>query len=230
MKIAVISDLHSNLEAFEAVIKSLPEYDKLICLGDIVGYGPQPNEVVERLIQLGPTTVLLGNHDHAVVTGKTSDFSQNAAVAVQWTRERISQTNLAYLSHLQPSAKMEIGSKSLALYHGSPRDPLAEYVYPGIPAASAKRLVHQSGAQLVFLGHTHVPMLYSLEGEMLGNPGSIGQPRDGDPRASFSILTLTKETLSFDVRRIEYNVDPVAQKIRQAGLPGFLADRLYTGM
>ncbi len=230
MKIAVISDIHSNLDSFEAVIKSLPEYDKLICLGDIVGYGPQPNEVVERLIQLQPTTVLLGNHDHAVVTGDTSDFSQHAAVAVEWTRERISQTNLAYLSHLQPSAKMEIGGTSLALYHGSPRDPLAEYVYPGIPAASAKKLVHESGAQLVFLGHTHVPMLYSFEGEMLGNPGSVGQPRDGDPRASFAILTLTKEKLAFDVTRIEYNIDPVAKKIHQAGLPGFLADRLYTGM
>lgn len=230
MNIAVISDIHSNVEAFEVVIRSLPEYDKLICLGDIVGYGPQPNEVVERLRQLQPTTVLLGNHDHAVVTGDTSDFSQHAALAIQWTRKCISQTNLAYLSHLQPSAKMEIRSTSLALYHGSPRDPLAEYIYPGTPAASAKRLVHESGAQLVFLGHTHVPMLYTFEGEMLGNPGSVGQPRDGDPRASFAILTLTKEKFSFDVKRIEYNIDLVAQKIRQAGLPGFLADRLYTGM
>jgi putative phosphoesterase len=230
LRIAVVSDIHSNLDAFETVIENLPAYDKLICLGDIVGYGPQPNEVVERLRQLRPTTVLLGNHDHAVATGDVSNFSQHAAVAVQWTRKCISQANLAYLSHLQPSARMEIGSTSLGLYHGSPRDPLAEYIFPGLPATSAKRLIHESGARLVLLGHTHVPMLYSFEEEMLGNPGSVGQPRDGDPRASFAILTLTKEKFSFDITRAEYNIDPVAQKIRHAGLPEFLAERLYAGM
>lgn len=230
MRIAIISDIHSNLEAFETVIKNLPEYDKLICLGDIVGYGPQPNQVVERLRRLQPTAVLLGNHDHAVATGDTSDFSQHAAVAVKWTRERISQTNLAYLSHLQPSARMEVGNTSLGLYHGSPRDPLAEYIFRGITAPSVKRLIQESGARLVLLGHTHVPMLYSFEEELLGNPGSVGQPRDGDPRASFAILTLTKDKFSFDIRRVEYDIDPVARMIREAGLPRFLADRLYTGM
>jgi putative phosphoesterase len=228
--IGVISDIHSNLEAFEAVIKTLPNCDKLICLGDVVGYGPQPNEVVERLKQLQPTVVLLGNHDHAVVTGDTSDFSEHAAAAVKWTRRCISKTNLAYLSHLKPSAGIEIGSTRLGLYHGSPRDPLSEYIFPGIPENTARRLIHDTGTQVVLLGHTHMPMLYSFEHEMLGNPGSVGQPRDGDPRASFAILTIEDARFTFEVKRVRYGIDPVAQKIRRAGLPEFLADRLNIGM
>lgn len=230
MIIAVISDIHSNLEAFEAVIKNLPRWDRLICLGDIVGYGPQPNEVVERLKQLQPTIVLLGNHDHAVVTGNTSDFSQHAATAVEWTRERINEANLAYLSTLKPTARIELGGTSVGLYHGSPRDPLSEYVFPDIPATTAKKLIQESGVQLVLLGHTHMPMLYSFENQMLGNPGSVGQPRDGDPRASFGVLTLADAKFSFHIKRVEYGIDGVAEKIHRAGLSEFLADRLYIGM
>jgi len=231
LKIAVISDIHSNLEALETVISNLPDYDLLICLGDIVGYGPQPNEVVERLRELTPTIVLLGNHDNAVVTGDTSDFSHHAAVAVEWTRACLDPKNLTYLSELQPSERVEIANTAVGCYHGSPNDPLSEYVYPGMPASSAKELIRKSGARLVLLGHTHVPMLYDLRGDMLGNPGSVGQPRDGDPRASFAIMTVdNSESYSFDIRRIDYEIRKVVEKILDAGLPRFLADRLYTGM
>ena len=230
-RIAVISDIHSNLEAFDAVITNLPQHDKLVCLGDIVGYGPQPNEVIERLADLKPTIVLLGNHDHAVVTGDTSDFSENAAVAVHWTRKRISQTSIAYLSRLQPSAKFEAEGVSLGLYHGSPRDPLSEYVYPGIPATWVQKIVHEGAARIVLLGHTHVPMIYPLKGELLGNPGSVGQPRDGDPRASFAVLSVeSSEKFSLEIKRIEYDIEKTANSIVKEGLPRFLSERLYTGM
>lgn len=231
LRIAVISDIHSNLEAFDTVIRNLPQYDKLICLGDIVGYGPQPNEVIERLAGLKSTIVLRGNHDHAVVTGVTSGFSENAATAVHWTRKRINQTSLTYLSRLQPSAKTEAEGVSLGLYHGSPQNPLSEYVYPGIAAFSAKRIMDESGARIVLLGHTHVPMNYSLDGGMLGNPGSVGQPRDGDPRASFAVLSVENSgRFSLEIKRIEYNIEKVANAIVKVGLPIFLAERLYTGM
>jgi putative phosphoesterase len=231
LRIAVISDIHSNLDAFEKVISNLPQHDKLLCLGDIVGYGPQPNEVIEQLRQLEPAIVLLGNHDHAVVTGDTSDFSPHAAVAVEWTRTRIEPSNLSYLSQLQPSAQIQFAGNTIGLYHGSPSDPLSEYIYPGMPASTAKGLVRESGAQIVLLGHTHVPMFYILDGEVLGNPGSVGQPRDGDPRASFAILTISSdEKPSFEVKRVDYDVEKVADRILREGLPTFLADRLYTGM
>lgn len=229
MRIAVISDIHSNLDAFEAVIANLPDYDELFCLGDLVGYGSQPNEVVERLRQLKPTVALMGNHDYAVVTGDTADFSAHAAEAVEWTRRNISAPNREYLAALRPSASLEKGGLLLGLFHGSPRDPLTEYVFPGIPTAVARNLIEDSGAEIVLLGHTHMPMMYSFGDLMLGNPGSIGQPRDGDPRASFAILTIAGG-MTFEVKRVEYDVDAVAKRIVRAGLPRFLAERLYTGM
>ncbi len=230
MKVAVLSDIHSNLDALETVLATLPAYDDLLCLGDLVGYGPQPNEVVERLQSLNPAAVLMGNHDYAVATGDTEGFSQHASVAVDWTRRRIKRENLDYLSNLHPEAKLEISGISIALFHGSPKDPLTEYIFPGIPEPVAKKLIQTGGGRLVLLGHTHMPMLYLFEGEMLANPGSVGQPRDGDPRASFAILTVSGGKFSFDIKRIEYDIDSVASKIVRAGLPQFLAERLYIGM
>jgi putative phosphoesterase len=230
LRIVIISDIHSNLEAFRNVIADLPPYDRLLCLGDLVGYGPQPNEVVEQLRQLHPTMALMGNHDYAVATGDTGGFSPYAAVAVEWTRRHIKPANLDYLSNLHPSARLELSNIGLALFHGSPGDPLSEYIFPGIPERLARRMIQKAGAPVVLLGHTHMPMVYSFHGEMLANPGSVGQPRDGDPRAAFAILTLSDGEFSFDIKRVEYDLDAVAGKIIQAGLPEFLANRLYTGM
>jgi putative phosphoesterase len=226
----VISDIHSNLEAFLTVIANLPPHDHLLFLGDLVGYGPQPNEVVEQLQQLQPAIVLKGNHDYAVSTGDASGFSSYAEIAVRWTRRQITPQNLDYLSNLPSSAKMKVNHTELALFHGSPRDSLSEYIFPGISARSARQLIQRAGAALVLLGHTHMPMLYDFEGEMLANPGSVGQPRDGDQRAAFAILTLSQGKFSFEVRRVEYDVDSVARKIIRKGLPEFLANRLYKGM
>jgi putative phosphoesterase len=226
----VISDIHSNLEAFLTVIANLPSYDHLLFLGDLVGYGPQPNEVVEQLQQLQPAIVLKGNHDYAVSTGDASGFSSYAEIAVRWTRRQITPQNLDYLSNLPSSAKIELNDTGFALFHGSPRDPLSEYIFPGISAQAARQLIQRAGAPLVLLCHTHMPMLYDFEGEMLANPGSVGQPRDGDQRAAFAILTLSEGKFSFEVRRVEYDVDSVARKIIREGLPEFLADRLYKGM
>jgi putative phosphoesterase len=226
----VISDIHSNLDAFQTVVTKLPPHDSLLFLGDLVGYGPQPNEVVEQLQQLQPATVLMGNHDYAVATGDASGFSPHAEIAVEWTRRHIRPKNLAYISGLHSSARVELSNTRLALFHGSPRDPLSEYIFPGIPNLLARKVIHSAAAPLVLLGHTHMPMVYSFEGEMLANPGSVGQPRDGDPRAAFAILTLSDGKLSFEIKRVEYDVDAVASKIIEAGLPEFLANRLYTGM
>ena len=230
MRVAILSDIHSNLAALEAVVRKLPRYDELICLGDLVGYGPQPNEVIDRLQQLQPTIVLMGNHDCAVVTGDVEGFSSHAAAAVEWTRRVVSGASVRYLAALKPSARVEREGVTLALFHGSPRDPLSEYVFPGFPERVGRGLVEMAGAKVVLLGHTHMPMLYRFNGDLLANPGSVGQPRDGDYRASFALLTLSHGEASFEVRRVEYDVSPVADRIIGNGLPSFLAERLYVGM
>jgi len=228
--IAVISDIHSNLTALEAVIDSLPKHDDLFCLGDIVGYGPQPNEVIARLAELRPSVTLLGNHDNAVVSGDVQGFSANAATAVEWTRRKMNEESRRHLATLKPSAKIRLEGHTFALFHGSPRDPLNEYVFPGIPATVGRSLVRTASARIVLLGHTHMPMLYRFEDGVLANPGSVGQPRDGDRRASFALLTLSEGDVKFEVRRVDYDVDPVADRILSSGLPSFLAERLYMGV
>jgi len=230
MRIAIVSDIHSNLDALEAVIARLPKYDELICLGDVVGYGPQPNEVIERLQQLRPTTVLMGNHDYAVVSGDIEGFSPHAARAIEWTRREISGSGRGYLATLEHSARLQREEATIALFHGSPRDPLTEYVFPGIPETVGRKLMDLARANVVLLGHTHMPMLYRFREGVLANPGSVGQPRDGDRRASFGLLTLSHGQVDFDVKRAEYDVGPVAERILRCGLPSFLAERLYMGV
>jgi len=230
MRIAIVSDIHSNLDALEAVVARLPKYDELICLGDVVGYGPQPNEVIERLQQLRPTTVLMGNHDYAVVSGDIEGFSPHAARAIEWTRREISGSGRGYLATLEHSARLQREEATIALFHGSPRDPLTEYVFPGIPETVGRKLMGLATANVVLLGHTHMPMLYRFREGVLANPGSVGQPRDGDRRASFGLLTLSHGQIDFDVKRVQYDVGPVAERILRCGLPSFLAERLYMGV
>ena len=230
MKIVVLSDIHANLNAFEAVVSKFPNYDELFCLGDLVGYGPDPNEIVERIQELRPTVVLMGNHDYAVVTGDVEGFSSNAAKAVEWTRRQMKDSGRRYLASLTPSIRLERDGVSFALYHASPRDPLFEYIYPGISETVGRSLVQTAGAQVVLLGHTHIPMLLRYNGNLMANPGSVGQPRDGDPRSSFALLTTCAGGTSFDVYRVENDVSSVARRIIRNGLPGFLADRLYIGV
>ena len=230
MKLALISDIHSNLFAFEAVISRIPSHDYLLCLGDVVGYGPRPNEVIEKLVALQPKLTLMGNHDYAVTTGNTSGFTLHAAQAIEWTRRHINQKNMKYLSELLPSARLRLGGKIFALYHGSPRDPLTEYIYPALSKTEARQLIKSAEADVVLLGHTHVPMVYVSQNEMLANPGSVGQPRDGNRRASFAVLTISDRNISIAIERVDYDVDSVAREIRRVGLPQRLADRLYTGL
>jgi len=230
LKIVVISDIHANLDALNSTISRLSSYDKMICLGDIVGYGPQPNEVIETLHDLQPDIVLMGNHDSAVVTQDVSGFSSNAAEAVRWTRLKIRKENLEYLSSLKPAARVRFEETPAALFHGSPRDPLNEYVFPGLPDSLGRKLIGEADSKLVLLGHTHMPMVYSTAEGILANPGSVGQPRDGDPRASHAILEVTDGQVKFKMKRTEYDIASVARKIEEAGLPRFLAERLYIGV
>ena len=229
MSYAVISDIHSNLDALDAVSAELPAGLSIICLGDIVGYGAEPNEVIETIRSLRPLAVLMGNHDYAVVTGDVEGFSTYAATAIIWTGKHITETNMQFLSNLRPEVKLDLDSIPVALYHASPRDPLFEYVYPDINYEDVESIIADTKSKVVLLGHTHIPMRLSAKAGILANPGSVGQPRDGNPNASFGFLTLSVEGCEFEIKRVKYEVESAAQKIRHVGLPDFLADRLHNG-
>jgi predicted phosphodiesterase len=239
VRIAVVSDIHSNLLALDAILAKVGAVDAIWHLGDVVGYGPEPDAVVDRLTQLGAIGVR-GNHDAAATGGSEIDwFNPEARAAMEWTRAAISDTTRSWLAAL-PLRRLE---SDYTLVHGSPRDPIWEYV---TSAALARAGLSAISTEHGLHGHTHVPIAFTQvdgrmrtlapragntvvlgEGRTFLNPGSVGQPRDGDPRASCLVLDTGAGTASW-VRAI-YDIDAVGSAMRAAGLPPRLADRLRIG-
>ena len=241
-RLALVSDVHGNLPAFEAVLEDVQdaEVDEIWCLGDLVGYGAQPEECV-ALARETCTVCLAGNHD-LVVTGGIDirDFSRSAAVAALWTRDHMGEDAMAYLRELDP---MDDGH-ALGLYHASPRDPIWEYV---LSTGQADECIRLMQPRVGAVGHSHVALFFHknetphvvgsqtpggtrlvmADGRWLINPGGVGQPRDGDPRAAW--LLLDTETWTAAWRRVEYPIDEAAKAIEEAGLPTVLGERLYSG-
>jgi putative phosphoesterase len=225
LRIGVISDIHANLPALRAVLVDLDvsRPDEVWCAGDIVGYNPWPNEVVE-ILRSRRVRGIRGNHERAVLSGDTSWFNELAAAAVKWTRVHMSVSSVGYIKDLEDRTRTSCADGTIAMYHGSPRND-DEYV---LPWSATPDLLAIAQADVVVLGHTHIPMAFRWPYGMLVNPGSVGQPRDGDPRAAWGLLDTSRRT--FEVRRVPYDVDGVAREIRRVGLPGELADRLYAGV
>jgi len=241
VRVAVVSDIHANLHALESVLAAIDAdpLEDLWCLGDVVGYGPKPNECCE-LIHARASVCLCGNHDLAVRgTLDLSEFSGEAAVAAAWTRSVLQPEWLEWLNGLEPQGS----AHDVALFHGSARDPVWEYVLSD-EAAIATLLATQE--PLVLVGHSHAALQVALrgteleggpspDGTVLGlgearwllNPGSVGQPRDGDPHAAYLVLDLAARTASF--RRVPYDVERTQAEMREAGLPELLAARLEVG-
>jgi len=238
----MISDIHGNLPAFRAVLDAIAEEgaDEIWCLGDLVGYGAQPNECVE-LASDSTQLCLIGNHDLVVIDRlDISDFSPNAAIAAKWTKGELNDSARAYLETLETAHP----GQAIGLYHGSPRDAVWEYV---LSAMAAAECFDEMDARVGAVGHSHVALAFWRTGEgptagaqsepdseldltsgrWLINPGSVGQPRDGDPRASWMLVDLGSWHATW--RRTEYPIDEAAEAIRAAGLPAQLADRLYYG-
>ncbi len=240
MRIAVLSDIHSNVVALDAVLDHAGEVDAIWQLGDVVGYGPEPDAVVGRLSERGATGVR-GNHDAAAIGGPEIDwFNPEARAAAEWTRDTISADSRAWLTDLPERRTLE----GIALVHGSPRDPLREYVTDHEIAGANMDL---QGTQHGLHGHTHVPVAWMATPERVAlvraedtttlalgtyrtllNPGSVGQPRDGDPRAAYLVLDLELGRVSW--HRVAYDIAPVQTAIRAAGLPSRLAARLALGI
>lgn len=244
MRYLIISDIHSNLSAFEAVLAEAEgAYDFVWCLGDVVGYGPDPEECVARLQAL-PHLTIAGNHDWAALDKlDLLDFNAEARTAVRWTRQHLTGKEIRFLESL-PERPEPVDGR-FTLVHGSPRHPIWEYV---VNPTVAQPNFDYFATQFCFLGHTHVPVIFRYRPEnnfceqffppldeplplggdrLIINPGSVGQPRDGDPRASYAILDTDRDTLEF--HRLPYPVEVTQHKMLQAGLPPRLFLRLAYG-
>ena len=244
MRTLLISDIHANFIALEAVLAAAEgEWDQVWFLGDLIGYGPQPNECVERLRVLAPPVALSGNHDLAVL-GKldTDDFNSDARQAVNWTRRKLTGENRNWLAELPP-LRVEA---PFTLAHASPRHPVWEYILD-LPTA-LENFAHFE-TRLCLVGHSHVQMAFVLDEEageldyfllnhedvidlsrhrLILNPGSVGQPRDGDPRAAFALLD--DEALTAEFRRVEYDIAATQALMRGFNAPKRLIKRLEQGM
>lgn len=224
MRIAVLSDVHANLPALQAVLKDVEAVglSTIWVAGDLVGYNPWPNEALE-ILRERKVRAIRGNHDRAALGADMSWFNELAAAAARWTRIVLTPASVGYLRGLEDRARVSMPDGVIAMYHGSPRHD-DEYVMPWM---ASDALVALAGAPFVILGHTHLPMARAFRSGFLVNPGSVGQPRDGDSRAAWGVLDTTRR--SFELRRVAYDIDKVAQEIRRAGLPIELAERLHAG-
>jgi predicted phosphodiesterase len=242
MRIAVISDIHSNLHALEAVLADIDAEapDEIWCLGDVVGYGPRPNECAD-IVRERAAVVLVGNHDLAAIgTLDTSDFGPLAAESAHWTGQNLGDAQAAWLQTLEPAATRA----GLELYHGSPRDPVWEYV---LTEEVALENLELTSAPVVLVGHSHLALALSWDGRRLDgglasggteldtpgarwliNPGSVGQPRDSDPRAAWLLIDDEAGRAAF--RRVLYPIEQTQAEMRAAGLPEELAARLARGV
>jgi len=245
MRYLVIADIHSNLEALNAVLESAKRYyyDRILCLGDIVSYGAQPNECIELLKKQNPIC-LLGNHDAACTGlmeeepfGISTNFNEHAAECVKWTKKQLTESSRNFLSYLPKFFSMQF----LLAVHGTNNDPLLEYM----DAEKAEKCLKQVVEDLVLVGHTHKPFYYEAKQKdltlvvgdrtinfsgkrMVVSIPSAGQPRDENPKAGYAVLDFQKRSL--EIRRIEYNYKAAQEKIRKAGLPEIEAERLEKGI
>jgi predicted phosphodiesterase len=245
LRVAVLSDIHSNRQALEAVLAAIDEADveEIWCLGDLVGYGADP-DACTALVRERCDTCLVGNHDLAVLGAlNISTFSDTAAAAVEWTREHANEETLDFLGSLDPSGSRE----GVGLFHASPRDPVWEYV---LSSDQADAGLDAQEERVGLIGHSHVALFFMrpesarrgyaqgaqaadgaeielADGKWLLNPGSVGQPRDGDPRAAW--LELDTENWTARYHRVAYDIEGAASAILAAGLPSVLAERLEVG-
>ena len=241
MQELILSDIHANFTALEAVLASAEGYEAVWCLGDLVGYGPDPNECIERVRNLPDLSCIIGNHDAAVLNQIDVDsFNPEARSAIVWTRRALSESSLTFLRNLPE----RVVTHDVTLAHGSPRHPVWEYL---LDTHTAALNFNYFETNLCFVGHTHLPVIYtfdnnnhqaqlaipepnrtvSLTFRAIVNPGSVGQPRDRDPRAAYAIYDT--ESHAWNYRRIPYDIQAVQGRMVAAGLPERHIQRLTSG-
>ncbi len=235
--VAVITDIHGNLPALQAALARIEELgiERVFCGGDLVGYGPHPNEVC-ALIKRREIPTIHGNYDYAIarnlkdcgcayVTVRDRELGQ---LSVDWTLAHTSQEAKDFMRELPFDLRFPVGDVDVHLVHGSPRK-VNEYLFEDKPARLYERLAAaESGPVLVF-GHTHKPWVHEYGGVLFANCGSVGKPKDGDPRAAFAILAPDKDSVEVSIERVEYDAARVATEVREAGLPDEFAHKLLVG-
>jgi len=241
MNILILSDIHANLTAFEAVLADAGEFEAVWCLGDLVGYGPDPNECITRIQQLPELVCLLGNHDAAALGQIDVDtFNVEARQAIKWTQDVLTESSTSFLQHLPEHVVIDL----VTLVHGSPRQPVWEYL---LDTRTATLNFGYFETPFCFVGHTHLPVLYYLPDESrvaklivpeslmelslapraILNPGSVGQPRDRDPQASYAMYDTLQNKWAY--KRIAYDIPAVQSRMSAAGLPERHIQRLTAG-
>lgn len=242
MRTLIISDIHANLNALEAVLDAAEPFDRVWCLGDVVGYGPDPNECIERLRDLPELECVKGNHDAAIIGEiDMAAFNYEAQASLDWLARVIKPRNYAWLDSL--GERIVLGETTLV--HGSPRNPVWEYI---MDIETAQINMNGFETDVCLIGHTHIPCIFQLEDvrtqdvgwylllpgnifyidrKAIINPGSVGQPRDHDPRAAFMIYD--DELGQWSFHRVTYDIESVQKRIRAAGLPHHHASRLAQG-
>ncbi len=223
MRIAVIADIHSNLHALKALQEELraERPDAVVCAGDIVGYGAFPNECTAEVRNMCAHTVF-GNHEQSVLAQSALSMNPYAAAAARWTWEHITADTRGFLSSLPLGARFPLAGRRPAMFHGSV-DSAVEYVFE---EDVTEHLLEEADADILVLGHTHSPYVRRFPSGTVLNPGSVGQPRDGDPRGSYSVIDSKGDC---SIRRFDYDIEAAADAIEDAGLPSVLAERLFLG-
>jgi len=243
MRTLIISDIHANLTALSTVLEDAKPYDRVWCLGDVVGYGPDPNECVERLRALPGLKCVRGNHDAAILGEiAKSAFNYEARASLEWLESKLRPQNLKWLESLEERLTVD----EITLVHGSPRNPVWEYV---LDLQTARENFSEFETQLCLVGHTHIPCVFhkndddleltrlfamapdvsfTIDQRAIINPGSVGQPRDHDPRSSY--LLHDSESGEWVYHRVKYDLEKVQARIRAAGLPRRHASRLESGL
>lgn len=220
MKIGLIADIHSNAVALEAVLKNMGDVDAIICAGDIVGYNPYPNETIE-LLRRYDVKCVMGEHDKAIITGDTEWFNGVTADTLRWTIKHLTPDNFNFIKSLPDHIELD----GMTVYHGNPgnmKDLIIEY-----EPEKMCSVFDSVGHKVFTYGHTHVPLIKECGDKIILNPGSVGQPRDGNSEASYAVWDTEKRT--FELRRVKYDLKQVQDKILAEGLPDLMAERLTYG-
>ncbi|ADG81354.1 metallophosphoesterase family protein [Thermincola potens] len=237
MRVAVISDIHANLEALRAVLTDIvrQKVDKVYCTGDLVGYGPFPNEVIDLIREKRISTVM-GNYDDAVgfmrfICG--CDYKDEKAQAlgeksIMWTKEHTTEENKEFLRNLPAEIRFTAGERRVLLVHGSPHR-LNEYIYEDTPADYLQELMEKADTDVLVCGHTHKPFHLTVQGKHIINAGSVGKPKHGDPRATYVIISFAQD-VAVEIRKVAYDFEATARAIEQSGLPPEFAGLIRRGI
>jgi putative phosphoesterase len=232
-RIAIFSDVHSNLHALKAVLADIDRQQagRVYCLGDLVGYGAYPNEVIETIRSRGIPTIM-GNYDDGVGNDKDDcgcaytdpEMRRLGDISLMWTRQHVSSDNKAFLRSLLPNIRLQIEGQRLLLVHGSPRR-INEYLYEDREQSGLQRIARGADADVLVFGHTHLPYAKMVDGVLFVNDGSVGKPKDGDLRAAYAMLEVAETTTAI-IQRVPYDVGAAASAVRASGLPAHFADLL----